>query len=107
MLFAAFAMVFCFTASMANAQNAVAVQAKFIDNEIAKRLQARKIPASPVADDAEFHRRVTLDLTGQIPSYERTITFLADRDPRRRVKLIDELLEPRSSASTSRRSCPS
>jgi len=90
---ALFAAAFCFAASVANAQDVVAVQASRIDVEIAKRLHEKKIPASPVADDAEFLRRVTLDLTGQIPSYERTTAFLGDRDPKRRAKLIDELLE--------------
>jgi hypothetical protein len=86
-------MAFCFMADAANSQDVVALGAKRIDGAIGKRLQEKKIPASPMADDAEFLRRVTLDLTGQIPSYERTTTFLADRDPRRRAKLIDELLE--------------
>ncbi len=86
-------LAFCVVAGAAYAQDVVAVRAKRIDGEIAKRLQEKKIPASPLADDAEFLRRVTLDLTGQIPSYERTTTFLADRDPKRRAKLIDELLE--------------
>jgi hypothetical protein len=63
-----------------------------IDREIDAALAAAKVPASPPADDAEFLRRVTLDLTGTIPTYDRTITFLLDSDPYKRAKLIDELL---------------
>src|ERR1043165_5549585 len=84
--------MFCLGASPAFGQDAALV-AKRIDTEIDKRLRELKIPASPLADDAEFLRRVTLDLTGQIPAYERTVTFLASKQPDRRARLIDELLE--------------
>ena len=63
-----------------------------IDTEIDKNLAKLKIPASPPADDAEFLRRVTLDLTGRIPTYQQTIAFLDSKDPNKRRKLIDELL---------------
>jgi hypothetical protein len=49
-------------------------------------------PASAVADDAEFLRRVYLDLAGQIPSVAEARAFLADQSPDKRVKLIDRLL---------------
>lgn len=50
--------------------------------------------ASPICTDAEFLRRVTLDLTGTIPSAKTTRRFLADSTPSatRRSKLIDDLL---------------
>jgi len=48
--------------------------------------------ASPLADDAEFLRRIYLDLTGSIPPVERARQFLADTDPDKRTRLIDELL---------------
>lgn len=66
--------------------------AQQIDQWIAKRLQQEKIPASPLADDAEFLRRAYLDITGRIPTYEQTTTFLANKDADKRAKLIDELL---------------
>lgn len=87
------AVLFSVSASVALAQNAFVAQAKRIDTEIDKRLRELKIPASPVADDAEFLRRVMLDLTGQIPTYDRTVAFLADKAAVRRAKLVDELLE--------------
>jgi hypothetical protein len=49
-------------------------------------------PLAPVAGDAEFIRRVYLDLAGRIPSAEETRAFLADADPDKRTKLIDRLL---------------
>ncbi|HJZ91423.1 MAG TPA: DUF1549 domain-containing protein [Gemmataceae bacterium] len=67
--------------------------ATLIDNEIDRKLAALEVPASGQADDAEFLRRVTLDLTGRIPTYQRTIAFLDSKDPDKRRQLIDELLE--------------
>jgi hypothetical protein len=64
-----------------------------IDDEVDRHLAGEKIPASPRADDAEFLRRVTLDLTGRIPTYQRTIAFLDSKEPDKRRKLIDELLD--------------
>jgi hypothetical protein len=64
-----------------------------IDQEIDQALAAAKIPASPLADDAEFLRRVTLDITRSIPTYEQTITFLLDGDPHKRARKIDDLLD--------------
>ncbi len=67
--------------------------AAFIDAEVDRQLASLKVPASSQADDAEFLCRVTLDLTGRIPSYQQTVGFLDSKDPDKRRKLIDELLE--------------
>ena len=48
--------------------------------------------AAPTADDTEFLRRVTLDLTGTIPSTAEATAFFADTDPVKRTKAIDRLL---------------
>ena len=50
--------------------------------------------ASPLCSDAEFLRRVTLDLTATIPSSEATRRFLADTTASgtKRARLIDRLL---------------
>jgi hypothetical protein len=44
------------------------------------------------ASDAEFLRRITLDLAGTIPTADQARAFLADADPAKREKLIDRLL---------------
>lgn len=46
----------------------------------------------PQADDAEFVRRVYLDLVGRIPSISEARAFLADTTADKRTKLIDSLL---------------
>lgn len=48
--------------------------------------------AAPIADDATFLRRVTLDLTGTIPTADEVRTFVADSAADKRSQLIDQLL---------------
>ena len=55
--------------------------AAIIDAEVDRHLATAKIPASPQADDAEFLRRVYLDLTGRIPTHQQTVDFLDSKDP--------------------------
>ncbi|MEO8497140.1 MAG: DUF1549 domain-containing protein [Planctomycetota bacterium] len=49
-------------------------------------------PMATQADDAEFLRRVYLDLAGTIPSTAETRSFLGDATPDKRTGLIDRLL---------------
>jgi hypothetical protein len=67
--------------------------ADLIDRLVDRQLAEAKIPASPLADDAEFLRRATLDITGRVPKADRAREFLADTDPDKRRKLIDQLLD--------------
>jgi hypothetical protein len=64
----------------------------FIDKEITAKLNEQKAPAGEKSSDAEFLRRVYLDLTGVIPSASKARAFLDERAPDKRAKLIDELL---------------
>jgi hypothetical protein len=63
-----------------------------LQQRIDQHLQKGLKDAAPRADDAEFLRRVYLNLTGVIPSTEETRTFLADKAADKRVKLVDRLL---------------
>ena len=74
-------------------QRGVEAMARLIDAEIDAKLKAAGIAGSPPADDAEFCRRVHLDLTGKIPTIEATLAFLDSSDPDKRRKLIDALLQ--------------
>jgi hypothetical protein len=49
-------------------------------------------PVAARADDAEFCRRVYLDLTGSIPAADRAKSFIDDASPGKRAALIDRLL---------------
>ena len=66
--------------------------AKVIDREIDAKLSGAKVPASPRSTDAEFLRRVYLDITGIPPAAEVTKAFLGSADAEKRAKLIDKLL---------------
>ncbi|MGN6133914.1 MAG: DUF1549 domain-containing protein, partial [Aureliella sp.] len=65
-----------------------------IDEYVAQKWQRMKILPSGMANDAEFLRRVTLDLTGLPPMPTAVRAFLADeRDSRiKRAEVIDRLI---------------
>jgi hypothetical protein len=64
----------------------------FIDDSIFGRMAGVGIQSAPVASDAEFLRRVTLDLTGRIPSGADVDAFLADTNPSKRDLKVDALI---------------
>jgi len=64
----------------------------FIDDSIFSRMAAAGIQSAPLASDAEFLRRVTLDLTGRIPSGDEVQSFLADTNPSKRDLKVDALI---------------
>ncbi|QVL34158.1 DUF1549 domain-containing protein [Telmatocola sphagniphila] len=63
-----------------------------IDQFITEGYGKFKQEVSPRSDDAEFLRRIYLDLLGRIPSTAEARAFLEDRHPRKRERLIDRLL---------------
>jgi hypothetical protein len=67
--------------------------ARRIDHHIAAGLAAAKAVPAPRAGDAEFVRRVYLDLAGRIPSVAEARAFLDDARPDKRERLIATLLD--------------
>src|SRR4051812_44545189 len=63
-----------------------------IDRHVAADWQARNINPAHEAGDAEFCRRVYLDLVGRIPRIAEVRTFLADRSADKRAKLVERLM---------------
>ncbi|MBX6314302.1 MAG: DUF1549 domain-containing protein [Isosphaeraceae bacterium] len=63
-----------------------------IDAMIAKALAESKTPPAKLTGDAEFVRRVCLDVTGQLPAPEQVLAFLRNTKPHKRADLIDYLL---------------
>ncbi len=64
----------------------------FIDEEIFRKLAAEGVRAAALSTDEEFLRRVTLDLTGRIPSAAEIREFVANQDAGKRDAAIDRLL---------------
>jgi hypothetical protein len=64
-----------------------------IDQLIAAELQTDKVEPAPLTTDEQFVRRVTLDLTGQLPLPADVTEFVADKEPQKRAKLVDKLLD--------------
>ncbi|MBX3439428.1 MAG: DUF1553 domain-containing protein [Planctomycetaceae bacterium] len=65
---------------------------RVIDEHLAQSHHEHGVVAAPLADDAEFLRRASLDLIGRIPTSEEVRTFLGDSHPEKRTSLIDRLL---------------
>jgi hypothetical protein len=63
-----------------------------IDSLISQRLDELKVTPAGPSSDAEFIRRVHLDLTGVIPTARATRAFLENSAPEKRQTLIDDLL---------------
>jgi hypothetical protein len=53
------------------------------------------VEPTPLASDAGFYRRASLDLTGLLPSHDELAAFVADGDPHKREALVDRLLADR------------
>lgn len=64
-----------------------------IDKFVQTKLRKLGIVPSAVCSDAEFLRRVSIDVTGTLPTPQEVETFLADRSKDKRQRKIDELLE--------------
>jgi hypothetical protein len=69
-----------------------AALAEKIDQFLAARWNAEQVQPAPLADDAEFLRRASLDLIGRIPSVAEARAFLADPAPDKRRRLVKQLL---------------
>ena len=72
--------------------DAAALSAR-IDEIIGARLAKDKVPPAPAADDAEFFRRLSLDLNGRIPTLAQLADFLDDTRPDKRRLWTDELID--------------
>ena len=64
----------------------------FIDRWVLSKLRTLELPPSGPCDDATFLRRTSIDITGRLPTPGQAREFLADPDPAKRGKWVDELL---------------
>ena len=64
-----------------------------IDLAVFRKLRKLNITPSGTCTDAEYLRRLFLDLIGTLPTPEEARRFLSDTSPDRRARLVDELLQ--------------
>ncbi len=72
--------------------------ARRIDRRIDERLAAEHVRPAARTDDAEFLRRLSLDLIGRIPTAAEVRRFLGDTRADKRPRMIDRLLADRQHA---------
>jgi hypothetical protein len=64
-----------------------------LDRDVYAKLRALRINPSAPCDDSVFIRRAYLDAIGRLPDPAETRAFLDDRDPGKRSKLADAVVE--------------
>ena len=72
--------------------NPVQAENNYIDTLVNARLAKLRILPSDLCTDEQFLRRVTIDLTGLLPTPEEYESFMANADPDKRTHLVDDLL---------------
>ena len=64
-----------------------------VDAILQKSWRENDVTPAPAAGDAEYLRRLSLDLVGKIPRVATTRAFLQDESKDKKQKLVDELLD--------------
>ncbi|MBI4905490.1 MAG: DUF1549 domain-containing protein [Acidobacteria bacterium] len=65
----------------------------YIDDIVNAKLQYLRILPSSLSTDEQFLRRVSIDLIGLLPTVDEYKSFVADRSPGKRAKLVDALMQ--------------
>lgn len=63
-----------------------------VDELVVNKLRKLGVIPAEVCSDTEFLRRVSIDMTGTLPTPEEVSNFLADSSSKKREKKVDELL---------------
>jgi hypothetical protein len=75
------------------ARGTTSFQSADLDRQLEQSVaKGSKAPIGGMVDDATFLRRASLDLTGRTPDRKRLQAFIADKNPRKREAVIDEML---------------
>ena len=64
----------------------------YIDEHVHAKLHKLRMVPSELCSDEVFLRRVFLDVVGMLPTVEERAKFLADKNPKKREALVDDLL---------------
>ena len=72
----------------------VTYRSEDLDEQLEKYIaRGTSTPFAQIIDDETFARRAWIDATGHIPPLKQFKEFVASKDPKKREKLIDRLLE--------------
>lgn len=84
-----------FVAPFVQAVNPAAftARANFVDDAVNAKLRQIHVEPSGLCTDSEFLRRAYIDAIGTLPTAGEARAFLDDRDPDKRAKLVDALLQ--------------
>ena len=77
---------------MLDAADVAATSTNTIDQYLFQAMKDAGVTPAPATTDYEFIRRVTLDLTGRIPTPDQVTSFVADTTPNKRANYIDSLM---------------
>ena len=80
-------------AELVSAGSAAPEPANPIDLAVARKLRKLNILPSGLCTDAEYLRRVSLDIAGTLPTSDEARRFLSDTRPDRRARLAETLLQ--------------
>jgi hypothetical protein len=69
------------------------IAGNYIDELVAQKLEKLRVIPSELCSDEEFLRRVTIDVTGKLPTEAEYSEFVADAAADKRSKWIDRMLE--------------
>ena len=65
----------------------------YIDDHVFAKLERLRIEPADLCTDSEYLRRAYLDLLGALPTSDEARSFVADRDPDKRDRLVARLLD--------------
>nr|WP_148080658.1 DUF1549 and DUF1553 domain-containing protein [Roseimaritima ulvae] len=68
------------------------VTGNYIDELVGKKMQQLRLLPSEICSDEEYLRRVTIDITGLLPTPEEYHAFMNDNAPDKRAALVERLL---------------
>src|SRR5690349_7040348 len=74
------------------AKDDVLALSRWIDDYLARRWKEQSVTPGPLAEDAIYFRRLSLDLTGKIPELTQVWDFLQENDPGKRWRWVEQYL---------------